>query len=130
MIYDVHDVVKVYYQVRVPIPKFSPLFIASSLTDLPCFQLSLEAFIRYITNDIVEHFISYSEGPLMGLSTDWVLKLSEEDVEKLAREDEETLHKRAHYDLIVEKLKTAHEIAENARIQTRNVGHVSGIPAA
>ncbi|CCF44438.1 vacuolar sorting protein VPS1 [Colletotrichum higginsianum] len=106
MIYDVHDVVKVYY------------------------QLSLEAFIRYITNDIVEDFISYSEGPLMGLSTDWVLKLSEEDVEKLAREDEETLHKRAHYDLIVEKLKTAHEIAENARMQTRNVGHVSGIPAA
>ncbi|KAK6215448.1 vacuolar sorting protein VPS1 [Colletotrichum tabaci] len=106
MIYDVHDVVKVYY------------------------QLSLEAFIRYITNDIVEDYISYSEGPLMGLSTDWVLKLSEEDVEKLAREDEETLHKRAHYDRIIEKLKTAHEIAENARIQTRSVGHVSGIPAA
>ncbi|GKT63017.1 vacuolar sorting protein VPS1 [Colletotrichum tofieldiae] len=95
MIYDVHDVVKVYY------------------------ELSLEAFIRYVNNDIVEDFVSYSEGPLMGLSTDWVFTLSEEEVEKMAREDEETLNKRAHFDSIIDKLKAAHEIAEKARIQTR-----------
>ncbi|KAK1987288.1 vacuolar sorting protein VPS1 [Colletotrichum cereale] len=98
MIYDVHDVVKVYY------------------------ELSLEAFIRYVTNDIVEDFVSYSGGPLMGLSTDWVFTLSEEDVQKMAREDDETLAKRAHFDSIIEKLETAHDIAEKARIQTRDLG--------
>ncbi|KAK2014536.1 vacuolar sorting protein VPS1 [Colletotrichum eremochloae] len=98
MIYDVHDVVKVYY------------------------ELSLEAFIRYVTNDIVEDFVSYSGGPLMGLSTDWVFTLSEEDVQNMAREDNLTLEKRTHFDEIIEKLETAHEIAETARIQTRDLG--------
>ncbi|KAK1964130.1 vacuolar sorting protein VPS1 [Colletotrichum sublineola] len=100
MVYDVHDVVKVYY------------------------ELSLEAFIRYVTNDIVEDFVSYSGGPLMGLSTDWVFTLSEEDVQKMAREDDETLNTRAHLDGIIEKLETAHEIAEKARIQTRDLGEM------
>ncbi|OHW91879.1 vacuolar sorting protein vps1 [Colletotrichum incanum] len=100
MIHDVHDVVKVYY------------------------ELSLEAFIRYVTNDIVEDFVSYSEGPLMGLSTDWVFTLSEEEVEKMAREDEETLNKRAHFDIVIDKMKAAHEIAEKARIQTRCLGDI------
>ncbi|KAK2049090.1 vacuolar sorting protein VPS1 [Colletotrichum somersetense] len=98
MIYDVHDVVKVYY------------------------DLSLEAFIRYVTNDIVEDFVSYSGGPLMGLSTDWMFTLSEEDVQTMAREDDETLTKRAHFDKIIEKLETAQKIAEKARIQTRELG--------
>ncbi|KAK2025937.1 vacuolar sorting protein VPS1 [Colletotrichum zoysiae] len=98
MIYDVHDVVKVYY------------------------DLSLEAFIGYVTNDIVEDFVSYSGGPLMGLSTDWMFTLSEEDVQMMAREDDETLSKRAHFDKIIEKLETAHKIAEKARIQTRELG--------
>ncbi|KAK1595545.1 vacuolar sorting protein VPS1 [Colletotrichum navitas] len=98
MINDVHDVVKVYY------------------------DLSLEAFIRYVINDIIEDFVSYSGGPLMGLSTDWVFTLSEEEVQKMAREDDETLKKRAHFDRIIEGLKTAHEIAEKARIQTRELG--------
>ncbi|GKT40575.1 uncharacterized protein ColSpa_00756 [Colletotrichum spaethianum] len=97
MIHDVHDVIKVYY------------------------ELSLEAFIRYVTNDIVEDFVSYSKGPLMGLSTDWVFMLSEEEVEKMARENEETLNKRAHLDSVIDKLKAAHEIAEKARVQTRGL---------
>ncbi|KXH46427.1 vacuolar sorting protein VPS1 [Colletotrichum salicis] len=98
MVNDVHDVVKVYY------------------------ELSLEAFIRYITNDIVEDFVSYSKGPLLGLSTDWVFMLSDEEVEKLAREDNETMGRRSHFDGVIEKLEIAHEIAEKARIQTRNLG--------
>ncbi|KAK1994581.1 vacuolar sorting protein VPS1 [Colletotrichum falcatum] len=98
MIYDVHDVVKVYY------------------------ELSLEAFIRYVTNDIVEDFVSYTGGPLMGLSSDWVFTLSEEDVQEMAREDDKTLNSRADFDRVIEKLKTSHEIAERARIQTRDLG--------
>ncbi|WDK19490.1 vacuolar sorting protein VPS1 [Colletotrichum graminicola] len=98
MIHDVHDVVKVYY------------------------DLSLEAFIRYVINDIAEDFVSYSGGALMGLSTDWVFTLSEEDVQKMAREDDEILANRAHFDRIIERLETAHEIAEKARIQTRELG--------
>ncbi|KAK1637566.1 hypothetical protein BDP81DRAFT_516910 [Colletotrichum phormii] len=97
MVNDVHDV-KVYY------------------------ELSLEAFIRYITNDIVEDFVSYSKGPLLGLSTDWVLMLTDEEVEKLAREDDETMGRRSHFDGVIEKLNIVHEIAEKARIQTRNLG--------
>ncbi|KAK1509140.1 vacuolar sorting protein VPS1 [Colletotrichum costaricense] len=98
MVNDVHDVVKVYY------------------------ELSLEAFIRYTTNDIVEDFVSFSKGPLLGLSTDWVFTLTDEEVHRLAREDDETMERRSHYDGVIEKLQTAHEIAEKARIQTRNLG--------
>ncbi|KAK1707491.1 vacuolar sorting protein VPS1 [Colletotrichum lupini] len=98
MVNDVHDVVKVYY------------------------ELSLEAFIRYVTNDIVEDFVSFSKGPLLGLSTDWVFTLTDEEVHRLAREDDETMERRSHYDGVIEKLQTAHEIAEKARIQTRNLG--------
>lgn len=98
MVNDVHDVVKVYY------------------------ELSLEAFIRYITNDIVEDFVSFSKGPLLGLSTDWVFTLTDEEVQRLAREDDETVGRRSHFDGVIEKLEAAHEIAEKARIQTRNLG--------
>ncbi|KAK1450438.1 vacuolar sorting protein VPS1 [Colletotrichum melonis] len=98
MVNDVHDVVKVYY------------------------ELSLEAFIRYTTNDIVEDFVSFPKGPLLGLSTDWVFTLTDEEVHRLAREDDETMERRSHYDGVIEKLQTAHEIAEKARIQTRNLG--------
>ncbi|KAL0938434.1 vacuolar sorting protein vps1 [Colletotrichum truncatum] len=98
MVGDVHDVVKVYY------------------------QLSIEAFIRYVTNDIIEDFISYAEGPLMGLSTDWIFGLTEEEVERFAREDDDTVKKRAHFDGIIEKLQLAEEIAEKARKQTRSLG--------
>ncbi|KAL2883208.1 hypothetical protein SGCOL_001398 [Colletotrichum sp. CLE4] len=85
-------------------------------------DLSLEAFIRYVTNDIVEDFVSYSKGPLLGLSTDWVFMLTDEEVEKLAREDDETMGRRSHFDGVIGRLEIAHEIAEKARIQTRNLG--------
>ncbi|KAK1468017.1 vacuolar sorting protein VPS1 [Colletotrichum cuscutae] len=98
MVNDVHDVVKVYY------------------------ELSLEAFIRYTTNNIVEDFVSFSKGPLLGLSTDWVFTLTDEEVHRLAREDDETMERRSHYDGVIEKLQTAHEIAEKARVRTRNLG--------
>ncbi|KAF6841063.1 vacuolar sorting protein VPS1 [Colletotrichum musicola] len=93
MVYDVHDVVKVYY------------------------QLSIEAFIRYVTRHIIEHFITHEDGPLKGLCTDWVFRLTEEEVEKLAREDEDTVHKRAHFDGVIEKFERADLIAERARRQ-------------
>lgn len=53
----------------------------------------------------------------MGLSTEWMFNLSEEEIEKLAREDEEIVHKRTHFNGVIEKLKMAYEIAENARIK-------------
>ncbi|KAF9873972.1 putative vacuolar sorting protein VPS1 [Colletotrichum karsti] len=98
MIDDAHDIVKVYY------------------------ELSLEAFVRYVTKYITSDFISYSKGPLMGLSTDWMFNLDEEEVERLAREDEDTLQKRAHFDDVVEKLTTAGEIVQSARNQTQSLG--------
>ncbi|TEA16361.1 hypothetical protein C8034_v001135 [Colletotrichum sidae] len=100
MMNDVHDVIKVYY------------------------QLSLDSFIRHVTNDIVENFVTCLEGPLMGLSTDWVLALSEEEVRQLARDDDETVRKRAHYDDVIRRLEEASAIVARARSQTRGLGEV------
>ncbi|KAI3322339.1 vacuolar sorting protein VPS1 [Xylariaceae sp. AK1471] len=92
MVHSVHDILKVYY------------------------QISIEAFIRYITHNIVENFVSgcrdQVKGPLKGLSRDWVFSLGEDEVEQLAREDDQTISKRAQLDEQIRELQTADEIAQ------------------
>ncbi|KAF6799564.1 vacuolar sorting protein VPS1 [Colletotrichum sojae] len=94
MIYDIHDIVRVYY------------------------ELAREGFIRYVTRHIIEHFVTCEDGPLKALSTDWVSSLTKEEVEKLGGEDEDTISKRAHFDDLIEKYKRAGLIAVRAREQS------------
>ncbi|KAH9884771.1 vacuolar sorting protein VPS1 [Xylariomycetidae sp. FL2044] len=101
MIHAVHDILKVYY------------------------QISIESFIRGITHNIVENFVSGSEdgakGPLRGLSKEWVYSLSPEVVERIAREDEGIISKRADLDKRIEELVKADKIAQGAAEATRSL---------
>ncbi|KAJ4999594.1 Dynamin-A [Colletotrichum sp. SAR 10_66] len=97
MVNDVHDIVRVYY------------------------QISLSNFIEHVTSNITESFISHETGPLRGLSTKWMFTLTEEEVEKLAREDEHIVQQRTELDGVIEKLRTADGIVESARNQTRGL---------
>ncbi|KAK2752487.1 dynamin gtpase [Colletotrichum kahawae] len=100
MVNDVHDVVKVYY------------------------EISLGNFIEHVTSNITESFISHEKGPLRGLSTKWMFTLTEEEVEKLAREDEHIVQQRNDLDEVIDKLRTADDIVESARTQTRGLSDI------
>ncbi|KAH6652547.1 vacuolar sorting protein VPS1 [Truncatella angustata] len=91
---EVHDVLRVYY------------------------ELALQSFIDFTTKRIIEDFVSSKTGPLLGLSTDYVLNLSETEVEKLAREDDSVLSKRDKYDEKIARLEQSYAIAERAWKQT------------
>ncbi|RGP62931.1 hypothetical protein FSPOR_8915 [Fusarium sporotrichioides] len=91
MICDIHDVVKVYY------------------------EISLQSFIRHITQTIVEGFIMDKDGPLSKLTTDYVLGLSEKDVGKITKEDKTTGELREQLKRDIAKLEGARDIAKAAR---------------
>ncbi|KAF3811106.1 Interferon-induced GTP-binding protein Mx2 [Colletotrichum gloeosporioides] len=94
MVQEVHDIVKSYY------------------------QISLDSFVRYVNNHIVESFISDTKGPLLGLSTDWMFQLTEEKVDSFAREDDKVIQERTSHDLKIERLLAATKIMENIRSMT------------
>ncbi|KAM0433962.1 hypothetical protein ACHAPT_003906 [Fusarium lateritium] len=94
MVYDVHDVLKVYY------------------------EIALEAFIRNMTKFIVEDFITNDDGPMMGLNTKWVLGLDEEQLDALGREDERIVERRSVLGGEIERLRGALAIVDKARQQT------------
>ncbi|KAI0122915.1 vacuolar sorting protein VPS1 [Xylariales sp. AK1849] len=91
---EVHDMLKVYY------------------------TLSLQSFIDHTTKRVVEDFVSSRQGPLLGLSTEYILGLSEVEVEKLAQEDEVTVSKRNQCNERIARLEKAYSIAEQAWQQT------------
>lgn len=88
----------------------------------------MESFIRNITHNIIENFVSGSrdqvKGPLKGLSKDWVYSLTTEEIEQLAREDDQTISKRAKLDEQIRGLQAADEIAQRATEATSNLGHM------
>ncbi|KAH7318218.1 P-loop containing nucleoside triphosphate hydrolase protein [Stachybotrys elegans] len=67
---DVHDVLMVYY------------------------EMTLEYFIRYINNSLVEGMLNNKNGPLKALNTEYVLGLSEEEIDELGGEEETTRQRR------------------------------------
>ncbi|KAF4983038.1 hypothetical protein FZEAL_1463 [Fusarium zealandicum] len=100
MIYDVHDVLKVYY------------------------KITMETFIRTITHSVVEDFISDENGPLKRLSSNWVLGLGEEELDALCREEEVTIMRRVELQSEIEKLEGALAIVDRARQQTAGLERV------
>ncbi|KAI8183871.1 hypothetical protein K4K51_013041 [Colletotrichum sp. SAR 10_75] len=77
---------------------------------------------QHVNNHIVESFISDVNGPLLGMSTDWVLQLTPEAVDKFGREDPEVIRKRARLDDKIGKLLAATKIVENFRSITPELG--------
>ncbi|KAK9781177.1 putative Vacuolar sorting protein VPS1 [Seiridium cardinale] len=91
---DIHDVLKVHY------------------------QLELQRFIDFTTKRVIEDFVSSKSGPLLGLSTEYILSLSEPEIEDLAREDDATLSRREKYDEKIARLTESCAIVEHAWKQT------------
>ncbi|KAH7259113.1 P-loop containing nucleoside triphosphate hydrolase protein [Fusarium redolens] len=91
MMYDIHDVIKVYY------------------------EISLESFIRHVTQAIVEGFIMNKDGPLSKLTTEYVLNLPEEEVSEITKEDKITGQQREQLKSDIKELEGAKQIAKDAR---------------
>ncbi|KAF4448033.1 hypothetical protein F53441_8508 [Fusarium austroafricanum] len=91
MMYDIHDVIKVYY------------------------EISLESFIRHVTQTIVEGFVMDKDGPLSKLMTEYVLSLSDKEVSEITREDKVTGQLREQLKSDIMKLEGAQQIAKTAR---------------
>ncbi|KAF7552607.1 hypothetical protein G7Z17_g4219 [Cylindrodendrum hubeiense] len=96
MVHDVHDVVKVYY------------------------QLSLESFIRQITN-VAKDFVSGDNSPLRMLNPNNILQLSDEQIGLLALEDDSTQQLRDKLTTEISKLKKALDIVDTASRRTQDL---------
>lgn len=72
----------------------------------------------------MEPFLQSKDGPLFGLSTDYVLSLSEAEVEELGGEEKSVVEQRIDAKFKIEKLSQAMEIAQDAWRRTREVERV------
>lgn len=86
-------------------------------------QVALEDFISYVNKHIAEPFLHADKGPIFGLSTKYILSLSDERIEQLGGEDESNIKKRKKAEAAIKRLNEAKRIAEQAFRRTR----VSGI---
>ncbi|WZH47199.1 RBTMx2-like protein [Fusarium acuminatum] len=91
MMMDIHDVVKVYY------------------------EISLESFTRHVSQTITESFVMDKDGPLSKLTSDYVFQLSETEIGEITREDKNIGELRDQVKGEIAALKDAQEIAKNAR---------------
>jgi hypothetical protein len=62
------------------------------------------------------------EGPVKGLSPEWVIGLEDETLDILGGEHEDVVKKREEVESRIERLKTAKNIAEQALRKTRSSG--------
>ncbi|KAJ4233144.1 hypothetical protein NW759_001926 [Fusarium solani] len=94
MVNDVHDVLKVYY------------------------EIALDAFIRNRIQSVFRGFVNNKNGPVKALNTEWVLGLSQEELDALCREDERIIERRSVLGSEIERLRGALAIVDKARQQT------------
>ncbi|KAL6360711.1 hypothetical protein LRP88_06418 [Fusarium phalaenopsidis] len=94
MVNDVHDVLKVYY------------------------EIALDAFIRNRTQSVFRGFVDHKNGPIKALNTEWVLRLSQEELDALCREDERIIERRSVLGSEIERLRGALAIVDKAKQQT------------
>ncbi|OAR03062.1 hypothetical protein LLEC1_04715 [Akanthomyces lecanii] len=87
---DVHDTLRVYY------------------------EFSLQSFIRYVTNTIVEDFVTDLTGPLYGLSTSYMYSLSEAEVDRLGGESRDVVEERELLHSHIETLRSVEKTARTA----------------
>lgn len=85
---EIHDLLKAYY------------------------EIALEDFISHIQHRIVEPFFQDKHGPVLGLSTDYILSLSEERIEMLGGEEKTVIDLRKDTIDKIKRLEDAMRIAD------------------
>ena len=75
------------------------------------YEIALNDFIEYVTQQIVERYLNDPRGPLLIFSPIYIGELSDQAVESLAAEDEATVQRRAEYEESLARLNRAEEIA-------------------
>ncbi|KAK8036216.1 hypothetical protein PG993_008830 [Apiospora rasikravindrae] len=83
------------------------------------YELSLRSFIEHVNTRIVENMLVGLQGPLKGLSTEYLMSLSSAEIGELAREDETRQVQREQCLARIARLTEANNIAENALRETR-----------
>ncbi|KAI5461635.1 P-loop containing nucleoside triphosphate hydrolase protein [Mariannaea sp. PMI_226] len=96
MVYEVHDVVKGYY------------------------ECILDIFIHEIT-DLISSFVSGPESPLQWLNVQNILDLSSEEIELLGSEDDYTRNRRKDLKEEIKTFETALQIVDKAARDTRDL---------
>jgi hypothetical protein len=81
-----------------------------------------EDFITYVNRHIAEPFLHDENGPVMGLCTTFINKLTDEEVEELGAEHESTINERNTIEATIKRLKDAQKIAQDALRKTRALG--------
>ena len=84
---EVHDTLKAYY------------------------EIARDDFIEYVTQLIVEPYLSDPEGPVLFFSPVYVAGLKDEDIQLLGQEDETNMRKRVEKEETLARLNQAEEIA-------------------
>jgi hypothetical protein len=70
----------------------------------------------------VEPFLNSPRGSLLGLSTEYIMGLSDAEIEDLGGEDEKIMMGRRECERQIEKLEKALRIARDAQRRTRDMG--------
>jgi hypothetical protein len=81
-----------------------------------------EDFITYVNRHIAEPFLQDENGPVMGLCTTFINKLTDEEVEELGAEHERTINEREAIEATIKRLEDAEKIAQDALRKTRALG--------
>jgi hypothetical protein len=89
-------------------------------------QIALQNFLHDIEFSIVEPFLQSSDGPLLGLSVEYILKLNEREVEEFGGEDKTVVEQRKEANANIEKLSKAVQIAAEAWSKSREIERVGG----
>ena len=77
--------------------------------------------MTHVAQRIVEPFLQDKQGPLLGLSTKFVLSLNEEEVERLGGEDESVTISRKETTAKIARLEEGMRIADMALRQTNSI---------
>jgi hypothetical protein len=82
-------------------------------------KIALEDFLTHIQQHIVEPFFQDKHGPLLGLSTDYILSLSEDRIEMLGGEDKSVIDLRRDTIDKIKRLESAMRIADQTWRRTK-----------
>ena len=75
------------------------------------YEIARDDYIEYVTQHIVENFISTESGPVLFFSPLYVAGLSDEQIDELAMEDEGVVKDRIEKEATLKRLKSAERIA-------------------
>lgn len=83
------------------------------------YEIEIENFSAHVQKHIVEPFLESSTGPLFGLSTDYVMNLTDDEIDELGGEDETIVTSRKACESKISRLEEAMRIADRAWRETR-----------